>query len=541
VLLVLADFLTGLLRGLTHGTLALAAGGLVWGLVVLRAPRPVASVAAVRRCLVLVQVGAVALAISQGLALGLEASVLSASLGRSPLIDLLATPHYLAGLTRVALAIVLAVIAQRLRSTPLAAAGWLMAVLVAGLVVLTGAWLTHAAGRLDGRAALMALTVTHQLGAAIWIGGLVQLGGLWRLTRRDPEIDAAWPGFVRRFSALATIAVVALVITAVPLTWTYTGSWRGLVGTGYGSLIVVKSLLLAIVLMLAAFNRRAARAVSGHGQAFRGYLPRLAEAEAILLVVVLFTAASLSAQPPAVDQPLADQATVGEVVEVFRPKVPNLHAPSLEAMRRSRAEMDAGAERTREAYLWSNFSHNAAGLVLLGTSVFALVALATRTGWERHWPLGFVALAVLVFLRAAANEDAWPFGPTPIWRIPAEGLQHWLAALLVLVLGLLEWRVRARPRAGSPLPYLLPTLAVAGGVLLLTHSHTAFQTKASFLVQVTHSTMGGLAAVLAAARWLELRLVPPASRWAGAASSLAMLAIALVLVFYREANLVFPP
>jgi copper resistance protein D len=298
---------------------------------------------------------------------------------------------------------------------------------------------------------------------------------------------------------------------------------------------------LAIVLMLAAFNRRAARAAGGHGLGLRGYLPRLAEAETILLVVVLFTAGSLSAQPPAVDQPLADQATMAEVVEVFRPKVPNLHAPSLEAMRRSRAEMDAGAERTREAYLWSNFSHNAAGLVLLGTSVFALVALATRTGWERHWPLGFVALAVLVFLRSAANEDAWPFGPAPIWQIPAEGLQHWLAALLVLVLGLLEWRVRARPRSGSPLPYLLPTLAVAGGVLLLTHSHTAFETKASFLVQVTHSTMGGLAAVLAAARWLELRLAPPAARWAGAASSLAMLAIALVLVFYREANLVFPP
>src|SRR5262245_23566901 len=210
VLLVLADFLSGLLRGLTHGTLALAAGGLVWGLVVLRAPGPRASVAAVRRCLVLVEVGAVALVISQGLALGLEASVLSASLGRSPLVDLLATPHYLAGLTRVALAVVLGVIAHRLRSRPLALMGWLMAVMVGGLVVLAGAWLTHAAGRLDGRAALMALTVTHQLGAAVWIGGLVQLGGLWRLAQRDPEVDAAWSVFVRRFSALATVAVIAL-------------------------------------------------------------------------------------------------------------------------------------------------------------------------------------------------------------------------------------------------------------------------------------------------------------------------------------------
>ena len=93
----------------------------------------------------------------------------------------------------------------------------------------------------------------------------------------------------------------------------------------------------------------------------------------------------------------------------------------------------------------------------------------------------------------------------------------------------------------AALPYVLPVLAGAGGVLLLTHSHTAFQSKASFLVQVTHSTMGALAALLAAARWLELRLTPPASRWAGVAASLAMVGIALVLVFYREANLTFEP
>ena len=76
-------------------------------------------------------------------------------------------------------------------------------------------------------------------------------------------------------------------------------------------------------------------------------------------------------------------------------------------------------------------------------------------------------------------------------------------------------------------------------MLLLTHSHAAFQSKASFLVQVTHSTMGAGAALLAAARWLELRLTPPASRWAGAAASLAMVGIALVLIFYREANFIF--
>ena len=97
----------------------------------------------------------------------------------------------------------------------------------------------------------------------------------------------------------------------------------------------------------------------------------------------------------------------------------------------------------------------------------------------------------------------------------------------------------ARAGAAGParlLPYVFPVLGAAGAVLLLTHSHAAFQSKQSFLVQVTHTTMGALAVLLVAGRWLELRLAPPPAGWAGAAATVAMLMIALVLVFYREAN-----
>jgi putative copper resistance protein D len=540
VLLTLSDFLAGLCRGLGLLGLAVAVGGVVWGLGVLRAPgRGDVPPHAAGRCLGLVGFGAAGLAAAQAAGLQLELYVLSVTLGRNPVVDLLATPHFVAGLTRILLALALAVTAARLRATPGSVAGWAVAGVVAGLVVASGAWLTHAAGRLEGRAPLMVLTIAHQLAAAVWVGGLVQLGALWRLTRRDARAATAWPGLVRRFSSLAAGAVALLVLSALSLTWTYAGSWRALFGTGYGSLVVTKAALLIAVLLVALVNHRTVRAgdVAEPGAAPGRRLARLVEAEGIVLVILLFAAASLSAQPPAVDQPAADTATVAEVVEVFRPKIPALHAPSLEAMRRSRAEITAGAARTREAYLWSNFSHNVAGLILLATSLFALAALARGTGWDRHWPLGFVALAAFVYLRAAANEGAWPFGPTALWHVDAEGLQHRMAAGLVLMLGLIEWRARARAPRGSALPYLLPVLAGAGGVLLLTHSHAAFQSKASFLVQVTHSTMGALAALLAAARWLELRLAPPAGRWAGVVASLAMLGIALVLVFYREANL----
>jgi putative copper resistance protein D len=542
MVLTLHDFFTGLLRGGCLLGLALAAGGVVWGLAVLRAPgsRGLPPCVA-RRCLDIVRLGAVALGLARVAALLLESYVLSATLGGSVLPALLATPHFKAAMAQAVLALALAVTVTRLRAKPTTVAGWAVAGLLAALIAMSGVWLTHAAGRLAHRAPLMVLTVVHQAGAVVWVGGLVQLGALWRLARTDAGAAAAWLPLVRRFSGLAVAAVGVLVLTALPLTWTYAGSWQALVGTGYGSLVVTKAGLLVTVLALAFMTRRTVRASDdlAAGPPLRERVSRLAEAETIVLVIVLFAAAGLSSQPPAADQPAADTATVAEVVQVFRPKLPSLHAPSLEAMQRSRAERASGKERSREAYLWSNFTHNVAGLILLGTSMFALVALARGTGWDRHWPLGFVALAVFVYLRVAANEGAWPFGPTPLWDIDAEGLQHRLAAGLVLALGLIEWRARAPVLRVGALAYVLPVLAGAGSVLLLTHSHVAFQSKASFLVQVTHSTMGALAALLAAARWLELRLGPPASRWAGVAASLAMAGISLVLVFYREANLTF--
>ena len=91
------------------------------------------------------------------------------------------------------------------------------------------------------------------------------------------------------------------------------------------------------------------------------------------------------------------------------------------------------------------------------------------------------------------------------------------------------------------MPYVFPMLAAAGGLLLLTHSHAAFEPKSYYLIQVTHTTMGGLAVLMAVARLLELRLPAPGNRVAGAVSNLAMLLVALVLVFYQEANVALPP
>ena len=59
---------------------------------------------------------------------------------------------------------------------------------IAAAVVISGGWLVHAVGRFEERALLMQLTVLHQLAAAVWVGGVVQLLGLWRAGRRDATL-----------------------------------------------------------------------------------------------------------------------------------------------------------------------------------------------------------------------------------------------------------------------------------------------------------------------------------------------------------------
>jgi copper resistance protein D len=542
--LFLADFFDTLLRGAVLVGISLALGGVAWALWVLRPWQRRAPQAAVGLDLTLVCSGAATVATGQALLLILKFLALSESFDADVLGSFVVTLHFLAAGARILVALAVTTAVLWLRHAPDSAVRWLVVTVLSVALAASGAWLTHATGRLEDRPALMTLTALHQTAASVWAGGLLQLAGYWWLARRQPLFDALWPELVGRFSRLALTSVIVLVLTALPVTWKYTASVSGLVGTGYGALVLTKVALLGAALLLAAFNWRTARR-AGEPRApaaLRTRLPYLVEAEAIILVMILLTAATLSAQPPSADLTAAHRATVGEVVEVFRPKLPSLRTPSVEIMRMNRAAT-AGAmvERSRAAYLWSNYSHNVAGLILLGMSLVALGGPIVRPAVARQWPLGFVALAAFLYLRAAANEGTWPFGALGLWEVGAEGVQHRIAAILVLGLGVLEWRARAHPERSGLLPCVLPALAAAGAVLLLTHSHTAFQAKSSFLVQVTHTTMGALAVLLVAARWLELRLGPPANRLAGAAASGAMLMIALVLVFYREANVVIPP
>src|SRR5262249_10492222 len=147
----------------------------------------------------------------------------------------------------------------------------------------SGAWMVHAAGRLEHRDVLMVVTVLHQTAAAVWAGGLVHLGAAWRLARRDPAVRALWPGLVARFSRVALTRVAGLGLLALPLASVYGGSIEGLVGTGYGALVLTKVALLAAALVLAAGNFRAVRRYRQRGGAagVGARVPILVEGETI--------------------------------------------------------------------------------------------------------------------------------------------------------------------------------------------------------------------------------------------------------------------
>ncbi|HEY8218030.1 MAG TPA: FixH family protein [Acidimicrobiia bacterium] len=99
-------------------------------------------------------------------------------------------------------------------------------------------------------AAIFADTI-HVLAMALWLGGLVVLAVV--TLARDATIEAR--DAVERFSRLALGCIVALVATGAFQTWRQVGSLDALRTTDYGRILVIKLVLVALVIVFAAFSR----------------------------------------------------------------------------------------------------------------------------------------------------------------------------------------------------------------------------------------------------------------------------------------------
>jgi len=548
----IADFLDSLIGGFDLICYSLTIGGLFWGLFVLRPWNNQDGYNAVllQKTITLIYKGGFLLAAAQLFKIILKIWLMTAVLERWPFPEFAGTTQFIGGIVRTILTVVLAGYCyQYLSKYPFSKTHWTTAVVVALPMIISGAWLVHAAGRFENQLILMSLTVVHQLAAAAWIGGIFQLVNLWLLRQSNQVPAELWPVMLSRFSKFGIASVALILISGLPIALQYIDTWNGLIGTGYGNLLMVKITLLAIALGFAWLNKSAVQeySVSGNHYALNNRVPYYIEAETFVLITLLFTAASLASQPPAIDIPTLT-ATWQEVLNTFSPQIPQTSSPSHTALLAGEAGRVAIIDQVPSiaATEWSNYNHNIAGIFLTVMSFFAMLsyikhlpssfsAFDKYLPLTRYWPLGFVFLGIFLFFRSDA--ETWPLGPIGFWESTfnnGEVLQHRIATLLVFVLGIIELSARMTKNPDSKLPFVFPLLAAFGGLMLLTHSHVGFQAKSAFLIQVGHTTMGIFSLILACGRWLELKLDKPGKDIAGFISVAALFQIGIILMFYRE-------
>jgi len=142
-----------------------------------------------------------------------------------------------------------------------------------------------------GSAVLDVALTLHLITVAIWIGILTPLQRLARKTATYAE--AAKVG--HRFGLVASFTVPALIVAGGYMSYTLVGSIAALIQTGYGQALVIKVLLVAVLLGLAAANklRFMPRLKVGDASAAK-HLTKSISIEWVVVVLVLAVTAVLT-------------------------------------------------------------------------------------------------------------------------------------------------------------------------------------------------------------------------------------------------------
>ena len=245
-------------------------------------------------------------------------------------------------------------------------------------------------------------------------------------------------------------------------------------------------------------------------------LRRLIEAEVGIGITVILTAASLTSQPPAVDQ-LSETVTMQQIWQRFQPTMPRLtykfipetnpdgtaaipkvHGYNVDGMPLTPRLINNSIE--------SESNHHWMGVVVLAMGLLALLARTGKAPWAEYWPLLLIGMAVFIVL--FADTECWPVGWKSLGACFAdpEVFQHRLAALVCVGFAVFELRVRKQRKENDPWAMVFPLMCAFGGAVLLTHQHAITNVKETSLVELSHVPMGVLAVFAGWARWLELRL-----------------------------------
>jgi len=548
LLLDVFGFLSVVLRGLVLTAQSLAIGGIAFLVLLahpLRTQLGASGAAVFERCRRLLLWSAIAFAALELVFVLLECLVLAGTVDIS-LAAAFGADFARFGMTAAAASVLAAALARR----PLEGLRFAALPVLALVMLLAQAATSHAAAQLNGRAPLMLADLLHMAAAAAWIGGIPYL--LLALGRAGDGAAQARIG--RRFSLIALGAVAVLIAAGLGMAVPYIGSLDAIYGTAYGVMVATKVLLLLGLLLLGGMNYLLVERVRRAPGTPVLRLKRFAEVEIGLGFTVLFAAASLTSQPPAVDL-TTDRASLHEIAQRLTPHWPRFESPDHArlALSELQAQLDAAAAanaprpqafvpgegvvppRNAEDIAWSEYNHHWAGLFVLA---IGLLALAERTGyapWARHWPLLFLGLAAFLFIRS--DPEVWPLGDIGFFvsfRDP-EVVQHRIFVALIAAFALFEWRVRTGRLRRSGATLVFPLITALGGALLLTHSHALSNIKEQLLIEITHVPLALCGITAAWARWLELRLDEPGSRIAAWIWPIAFILVSFILLLYREA------
>ncbi|WP_158925672.1 copper resistance D family protein [Acidisphaera sp. S103] len=465
-------------------------------------------------------------------------------------LDVLHAQFAVAGIVKTAAAVTMAGLLLRLKGQVPA-----LPLLALTAIELAAATLTtHAAARLDNRGWLLAVEGLHQLGAAIWIGGIPCF--LLTLARVRDGITFREVG--SRFSRMSMAGVACILVSGITMSLLYIGSWQGFYGTAFGVMVGAKIAMFLMLLGLGGMNFLLVERLRTNPLTSINRLRRFAEVEFGIGIAIFFAAASLTSVPPAVDL-TQDRVSWHEIVERNIPEWPRLSSPDHDTLAlpalQEKLDQEAVATKAKPqvAFVpgsgelpprnaadiaWSEYNHHWAGLIV---GLVGLLALLNRAGvrWARHWPLAFLGLAVFLFFRS--DPETWPMGDIGFLDSfrDVEVVQHRFFVLLIVVFAFFEWRVRTAARVNRYAVLVFPLLCAAGGTMLLTHSHAIANVKDQLLIELTHTPLA-LAGIAAGwARWLEIRLNPRDNPVAWQIASwvwpMCILFCGLLLLGYREA------
>lgn len=479
--------------------------------------------------------------------LGLSAAVLSGTLDMS-LSEVAGATFIIGGLVQAAAALLIMVAARGHMTRGRVA----MLAVLAAVMVLASMTTSHALARPGDRVWMLLATLSHLLGAGLWLGGLPAFLSALKIAQSREELSAIG----QRYSALSITGVLMILLGAVGISIGFIGSLQGFYGTAYGAMAITKSTMMAILLCLGLCNFLTIRRFA-HGQGDSLIrVRRFVEVEIAFGMAVLLTAASITSQPPASDL-TDDRATWAEVVERMTPRLPRLESPAHDSLAipalqqklnnewqqqqnstRPQAFIPGEGEmppRNAQDIAWSEYNHHWAGLVVVLVGLFALLE---RGGvrWARHWPLLFLALAAFLFLRS--DPENWPMGDIGFWdgfRDP-EVVQHRLFTVLICGFTFFEWGVRTGRWKSQSLALVFPALTIIGGDLLLTHNHAISNIKEQMLIELSHLALAVMGIAAGAARWVQVRAPEGTDRRvAGWVWPICFVLCGILLMMYREA------